>query len=173
VVSCRILISLMAKGQWEIALKNAISLLKPGGWIQWVDYDASSGLICGSYCSLVPGVNHRTWKEFTDASVWFEELLNRDFMGTARLGDMCQENGLQHVSEELWNTSKTEKLRTRYSKMSFGVLKTFCALLLGLKADGWSQERADRVLGEITQAVEEGKAYISGSVYVVTGQKPV
>lgn len=171
-VACRMLISIMAKGQWEIALKNVISLLKPGGWIQWIDYDASSGLICGSYCSLVPGVNHRTWKEFIEASAWFEKAFNRDFMGMARLGDMCKENGLDHVSEELWNTSRTETLRTRYSKMTFGVLKTFCGHLLALKDSGWSQERADGVLGEITKEVQEEKAYISGSVYVVIGQKP-
>jgi ubiquinone/menaquinone biosynthesis C-methylase UbiE len=66
VVACRMLISIMAKGQWEIALKNVISLLKPGGWIQWIDYDASSGLVSGSYCNLIPGVNHRVWKEFME-----------------------------------------------------------------------------------------------------------
>ena len=38
-VNIRLVISIMGEGVWESTLRNALTLLKPGGAIQWVEGD--------------------------------------------------------------------------------------------------------------------------------------
>ena len=39
VLHLRLLVLGLPKGTWEVACKNILSLLKPGGWVQWEEGD--------------------------------------------------------------------------------------------------------------------------------------
>jgi hypothetical protein len=112
------------------------------------------------------------YPELIEASKWFEEAFNKEFSGVSRLKMMREEKSLTDVLEKLWNTSRTEGLRRRYSKMCLEIFRRFCSLLAGVKGSGWSQERSDRVVRDIKEAVDEEKAYISGDFYAVIARKP-
>lgn len=171
IVACRAMVTVLEKEQWKLALQNIVSLLKPGGWIQWVDFDASSGL-GGRMCNLIPGPSRTPYFELMEGCKWFEKALNKDFLGVLRLGQLCREAGLKDLVEEVWSTSRNENLRKRYSKMALVALQRCCDVLVAAAGNEWSQERSDRVLGEVKKAVNEERAYMSGELHVVIAQRP-
>jgi hypothetical protein len=65
----------------DTALRNILQILKPGGWLQWIDIDASTEATENRvYCSR-PAVSRKAVLEILESVVPFENIQSGRWMG--------------------------------------------------------------------------------------------
>jgi len=78
-VNVRFMVTVLSGKEWDTAVTNLRSLLKPGGWLQWIDMDASPARI--RTVQSVPGASRKACLEAVQCFVEFGKLTNREFDG--------------------------------------------------------------------------------------------
>jgi len=135
---------------WDVALRNILQILKPGGRLQWIDIDASAEATENRlYCSR-PAVSRKAVLEVTESAVLFEKYTKRKVDGIKELRGGCDNAGMKDVDEEIWSTAKVEELRSEWMRVGFvGAKRLFEWLMIlpGRGQKGYSARQKRRGLG--------------------------
>jgi hypothetical protein len=173
VVAVRFMTTVLNGSEWDMALKGLLALLKPGGWLQWIDFDASVTTVKGRVYQALPGVSRRACLEVAEAMVQVQSLSGREFDGCRKLESIFLAQGLDGVYEEVWNTANKEDLRESWGENGREGAKRLFEVLSSIPGSGWDKERSERVLRDVEEEVKDGKVYFSTDIYSVIGRKRV
>ncbi|KAF2476362.1 uncharacterized protein BDR25DRAFT_277426 [Lindgomyces ingoldianus] len=166
-VNIRLIIISMGEGVWESTLRNVLTLLKPGGAIQWIEGDffvargfrgSSSTSSGGHFLTLGQLKLNGTLKERFGYN--FPNWMN-----------MFTEAGLQNVEEDVLSTDRLPEQRSDFTEIGLGAVFGGLKNLSSTKTEGYWTEQE---VGEYRQkAIEDMKsgAYLRWDLHVSIGFK--
>jgi SAM-dependent methyltransferase len=80
--------------EWETTLLNLVSLLKPGGWLQWVEVDLTT---CRQF-QISPGTSRAALQETVSSLL---NTLDRQWKAIRTLAELCRLTGMIDVLEDV------------------------------------------------------------------------
>ncbi|KAK3641095.1 hypothetical protein LTR56_011541 [Elasticomyces elasticus] len=163
VVAVRLLHVSIAGAQWTRAVKNAVALLKPCGYLQWLDFDPRSAHVVQSRPLLKRAAIDQLIESFG------EFLAATDSGATARLAQEMRESGLVDVQSELFALDVDPGWRKYFLWTMTHVMPDILQARVpkGRAAEEWAELKAD--------AQEEGEQeglWVRTEIYCHVGQKP-
>lgn len=172
VVHIRLLVGGLTTPDWSTVAQNAFDLLKPGGWIQWHEFDVTS--LC-AYPGRIASTGETGGSQI---------LLNTSIPMLQRV-DKCMKDdmplfksrveGAGFINVDLQRPS-SDRIAEMREKGSLGVFKavsaTFQYLLESDAEVALSEDDADSMIECCRQELEDGRSYWRWDMYIVTGQKP-
>ncbi|KAL1840184.1 hypothetical protein VTJ49DRAFT_714 [Mycothermus thermophilus] len=191
VVAVRFVSSATRRGDFARAVGNLVKLLKPGGWLQWID-SVNFGLYCG-----VAGLSREACQEVYEGLEPFRSqaaggengkgeddggpvigLFVRDaWPSKARAvrERVFQEQGLVDVHEDVFSTDRLQKpeLRLR-EKGTRNIMDCFLGCLgelVGVEGSGWTKERLDALRVKVMREIDGGVYHTLDQVCLV-GRRP-
>ncbi|KEZ41683.1 Uncharacterized protein SAPIO_CDS6848 [Scedosporium apiospermum] len=160
VVAVRFVSSAVTRTEWARSIENLMTLLKPGGWLQWIDS-------CNfALYNSVPGTSRAACQEIYDALQPFRSqndvvigLMMREPTNMRR-EDVFRELGLVDVHEDVFSTDRLQdpELQLR-DKGTRNVIVCFLGCLeglVGVEGSGWSKERIEKLKGEAMREIDNG-----------------
>lgn len=166
-VGVRAFAFVLAGEQWQNAVKNLITLLKPGGYLQWIDGDMSDPKLFQTEA----GASRAGCLETNEA--WM--ALTRK---TGRRGNECfglknwfVGGGLVEVGEDVFSTDRVPEVREAFTKTTYFAIRKMLFKMEEMGVEGWSMERAERVAGQLDKELEGGKVYITVPIVCVIGKR--
>ncbi|KAK1807765.1 hypothetical protein LTR12_017887 [Friedmanniomyces endolithicus] len=168
IVAVRLLHISIAGAQWTRAVQNAIALLKPGGYLQWIDWDLHSARLVQSR----PMLEHTAIDQLLGL---FKQFLGAlDTGATARLPEQMREGGLVDVKSELFALDADAIWREYFLMTITTVMPDAVAKRIGQLPAGaangkdWAKMK--------TTAQEEGKQeglWVRTEMWCHAGKKPL
>ncbi|KAK0774796.1 hypothetical protein LTR59_014746 [Friedmanniomyces endolithicus] len=168
IVAVRLLHISIAGAQWTRAVQNAVALLKPGGYLQWIDWDPHSAHLVQSR----PLVKHAAIDKLLG---FFKQFLGAlDTGATARLPEEMRTAGLVDVRSELWALDADLGWREYFLKTITTVLPDVIVKRTG-QAPGGAGDGMNWA-GIKAAAQEEGKQeglWVRTEMWCHVGKKPL
>lgn len=152
-------------------MKNVITLLKPGGYLQWIDSDISEKSI--RVLQTEPGASRAACLETNEAWMAIAKKTGRVGNESLTLKTHFKGFGLEEVTEDAFATDRLPELRASFTMTSYQSIKRFLWKMEAMGIEGWPKERADRVGRELDVELESGKVYLSVAFFCVVGRKPI
>jgi len=166
-VHVRYLTAAMAPDDWATVLNNALQLLKPGGYIQWVEPNLTQQMWYRSEPHSTVTSVARIFQIFMKNPV-----AERIRYGWSTLGSLMEKRGLT-VTTDIATSDRVAKDRRALSEN--GSIVAF-AFVRGLAAkgalDGMTIEDYDTLEQKARADIESG-AFIRYDLYTVVGRKPL
>ena len=174
IVAVRFVSSGTPRADWTRAVENLITLLKPGGWLQWIDS-------CNfTLYNSVPGTSRAACQEIYDGLDSFragEDVVIGLMMREGR--NMKREQvweglGLVNVHEDVFSTDRLQEpeLHLR-EKGTRNIMDCFLACLYSL-VDGekgeWTKERIELLKRDAMKEIDEGVYHTLDQVCIVGRQ---
>jgi hypothetical protein len=108
VVHVRVFTAVVKKNDPAPLIKNAYKMLKPGGYLQWDEFDG------GSFKAVAPGSNPDdssvptlATQEMVDTSLQSSQwAMNLDYSWVGVLGSLFQQHGLEVIEDKRMNVKK-------------------------------------------------------------------
>ncbi|KAI0872117.1 S-adenosyl-L-methionine-dependent methyltransferase [Hypoxylon argillaceum] len=171
VVAVRFVSSATTRAEWSRAIENLIKLLKPGGWLQWIDscnfalYNSVAGTSRAACQEIYDGLQPFRSKDDVVIGLMMREPKS------VRREDVFRKLGLTDVHEDVFSTDKLQdpELQLR-DKGTRNVLSCFLGCLeelVGVEGSGWSQERIERVKEEAMREIDKGVYHTLDQVCIV------
>ncbi|KAK0640612.1 S-adenosyl-L-methionine-dependent methyltransferase [Cercophora newfieldiana] len=175
IVAVRFTSSGIQRADWIRAVKNLMTLLKPGGWLQWIDS-------CNfALYNSVPGTSRAACQEIYDGLDSFRAgddlvlgLMMREGRNLRR-EETWRGLGLEDVHEDVFSTDRLQEpeLRLR-DKGTRNIVECFVGCLeslVGVEGSGWTTQRIERLNAEAMKEVDQGVYHTLDQVCIV-GRKP-
>lgn len=171
VVAVRFVSSATTRAEWSRAIENLIKLLKPGGWLQWIDscnfalYNSVAGTSRAACQEIYDGLQPFRSKDDVVIGLMMREPKS------VRRENVFRKLGLTDVHEDVFSTDKLQdpELQLR-DKGTRNVLSCFLGCLeelVGVEGSGWSQERIERVKEEAMREIDKGVYHTLDQVCIV------
>ncbi|KAI0397484.1 S-adenosyl-L-methionine-dependent methyltransferase [Xylariaceae sp. FL0594] len=166
-VHVRLLAAAMLPAEWAIVVRNVSRLLKPGGYIQWVECDFS-------------GVKHmrgRPESTFASARLMgtaFREALRERFEhGWSTLPrELEAAGGLKCVHEDVVSSDRVPETRARMTRNGMVAIFKWAHLMTARNVPGsFSLDRLAQLKEEVEADIESG-CYVRFDIYIACGQRP-
>ncbi|KAL4940943.1 hypothetical protein BDV06DRAFT_12379 [Aspergillus oleicola] len=146
-VNVRMLVAALPEAEFRTAVQNLTTILKPGGYIQWVELD-TSGLI-DSPESKDPRTKFlvKSWLDFLDAN-------NLLVCPANIIEDAYEKNGLQNISNTAYTLeNREEELKAQTQIWETHALSSIIPLML--QRQGFSAEAAKEKVDEGVRGLHE------------------
>ncbi|KAM7212793.1 S-adenosyl-L-methionine-dependent methyltransferase [Rhypophila decipiens] len=183
IVAVRFVSSATSRVEWELTAKNLMTLLKPGGWLQWIDSCNFS-----LYCS-VPGTSRKAGQEIWDGLEPYRlkgghdlviGLMMREGRASVNREEIWRGLGMVDVHEDVFSSDRLQdgppglemrKMGTRNVMECFvGCLES----LLGAEdptENGWTRDKIKRLEKQAMDEIEKGVYHTLDQVCII-GRKP-
>ena len=170
-VAARFVSSAAARAEWQHLVKNLMTLLKPGGWIQWIDscnfalYKSVAGTSSKACQAIYDGLQPLRAKEDLVLGLMMRES------GNLRREDALEEIGLVEVHEDVFSTDRLQdpNLRIR-DRGTRNILICFLGCLEGLQGvegHDWDSAKIQRLKGEAMGEIDQGIYHTLDQVCIV------
>lgn len=171
IVAVRFVSAATTRREWITTIKNLMTLLKPGGWLQWIES-------CNfSLYNTVPGTSRAACQEIYDSLDPFrnkEDVIIGMMMRESRnlkREEIWREIGLVAVHEDVFSTDRLQdaelKLRDTLTR---NVIVCFLGCLedpVGVEMSGWSKERLEKLKVEALKEIDNGVYHTLDNVCIV------
>ncbi|KAK3344501.1 S-adenosyl-L-methionine-dependent methyltransferase [Lasiosphaeria hispida] len=161
VVAVRFVSNAISRIEWSQTVQNLMTLLKPGGWLQWIDscnfalYNSVAGTSRAACREIYDGL--QLFRSESDAVIG---LMMREPGNVEREG-VWRELGLVDVHEDVFSTDNLQQpeleLRAKGTRNIIVCFVGCLETLVGVEGSGWTRERIERIkekaMGEIDQGV--------------------
>lgn len=152
---------------WTIITRNVSALLKPSGWLQWIEGDftqtrfwprldpllVSNGAVEEAYDLIGPALNS----------------MNYFALG---LAPIFRSIGLKNVSREVTSSDRLPETRSMYAYLTIGPVTSFLLLTQKLAGEGGkSPEYCWNLRDKIIEEADAGSIYPRYDIHVFLGQK--
>ncbi len=178
VVAVRFVSSATTRAEWARGVENLMTLLKPGGWLQWIEscnfalYNEVAGTSRAACKEVWGGLKPFREKEDLVVGLMMREG-NPEGVGREEVWRGC---GLVEVREDVFSS---DRLRDEGSKGlretgTRNVMECFLGCLeelVGVEGSGWTRERIERLRGEAEEEIKQGVYHTLDQVCMV-GRKP-
>jgi SAM-dependent methyltransferase len=171
IVAVRFVSVATTRTEWARAIRNLITLLKPGGWLQWIDscnfalYNSVAGTSRKACQEIYDGLEPFRSKDDIVIGMMMREAKN------VRREDVFQEIGLVDVHEDVFSTDRLQdpelKLRDKGTRNALVCFLQCLTDLLGVEGSGWSIERIEKVKEEAMREVDKGVYHTLDQVCIV------
>ena len=171
VVAARFLSVAMTRAEWALAIKNVMTLLKPGGWLQWIDscnftlYNSVAGSSRAACQEIYDGLEPFRTKDDVVIGMMMREPKN------IRREDVFRKLGLMDVHEDVFSTDRLQdpelQLRDKGTRNAIVCYVGCLQSLVGVEGSGWSKERIERLKEEAMKEVDEGVYHTLDQVCIV------
>lgn len=192
VLHLRLLVLGLPKGTWEVACQNILSLLKPGGWVQWEEGDfkydtlAPIGInhsrkrrlttISSSMKVVqdVPGASTRAAQEYFDRLIAEERAHDQGIDDVPHLALYLSKVGFKNVNTDVFSTDRVAGTRQGFNNAMMGAYHGITTMFI--KSDGettfWTSEAAAKLYADAVAELSDGKAYYRAEINVHSAQRP-
>ncbi|KAF2205094.1 hypothetical protein GQ43DRAFT_408126 [Delitschia confertaspora ATCC 74209] len=177
-VNIRLIVVTMTggRGVWERTLKNVLTLLKPGGFIQWIEGNFFGSRGYRKSGGLTPYSSSLTQGQLQMNNTFIRRF---DWNFPASWTQLYTSAGLTHVFEDLVSTDRVPEQRREITELGigavFGALSNLAATAKAKEMEGkdgtWPEEEVQRVRGLAVQEMEAG-VYYRWDIHVTVGRKP-
>jgi len=150
-----LVIAISGLGGWKRTLDNAISLLKPGGYIQWLDTDVPNFRIYQSK----PGQSREGCLAILEGVREYCATKSRGYgVGGKRLRQLCEEAGMEDIQEDVFTLDRTLETRDYFSKR---LARAWCALIGNWITDSgsstsWTVEKLEKTTAQVEKELADG-----------------
>ena len=165
VVNIRYLNAAMQPEDWETVNRNAYNILKPGGWLQWLEGNFRQALRWVRQDPRAPSSVPEFSELFGPA---FEKF---DYPGQ-ELGTVFRRAGFHNVLHEVTSSDRLPETRQAWTYLCRG------PVLIGLQmterakgADGRSPEYCAELTEKLCEEAEAGIVYPRHDLHMFVGQK--
>lgn len=167
VVNVRLMHISLVGPQWNRAVSNATALLKPGGHLQWQDWNCETARLV----QLIPGAKHEAMDELFAGFHSF--LSTRDTAATERIGDMMVQEGLIGVSRETFAADPDLEARKALTiDLLKAVPKFVRGVLIGSEDSHWTEDRLTRLERDVVDELGADVVFVRAEMWWYTGRKP-
>ncbi|KAI1130958.1 S-adenosyl-L-methionine-dependent methyltransferase [Nemania abortiva] len=171
VVAVRFVSSATTRAEWARTIGDLIKLLKPGGWLQWIDscnfalYNSVAGTSRAACQEIYDGLESFRSKDDLVIGLMMREAKN------VRREDVFRDLGLVDVHEDVFSTDRLQDpdLQLR-DKGTRNVLACFLGCLeefVGVEGSGWSKERIEKVKEKAMKEVDNGVYHTLDQVCII------
>jgi hypothetical protein len=171
VVAVRFTSSVIGRAKWTACVANLMTLLKPGGWLQWID---SCNLAL--YNSL-PGTSRAACREIYDGlDIYRHEedpvlgLMMREVRNPRREG-VWRGVGLVDVHEDVFSSDRLGEQRDVSTRNIVTCFLGCLEGLVGVEKSGWTKERIEAVKEKAMREIDDGVYHTLDQVCII-GRKP-
>jgi SAM-dependent methyltransferase len=173
VVAVRFVSSVAERAEWIKSVANLMTLLKPGGWLQWIDscnfqiYNSVAGTSRAACQEIFDGLEPFRQKKEPVIGIMMRES------GNVKRIESFQEVGFVEVHEDVFSSDRLQDLPAR-DTMTRNILVCFIDCLkslIGVDGSGWTSERIDVLAEKAMQEVDQG-AYHTLDQICIVGRKP-
>ncbi|CZT52408.1 uncharacterized protein RSE6_13742 [Rhynchosporium secalis] len=175
IVAVRFVSVATPRGEWARSIRNLVTLLKPGGWLQWIDscnfrlYNSVPGTSRAACMEIYDGLD--SWRTGEDVVIG---MMMRE-AGNLGREDVFRQCGLVGVHEDVFSTDRLQdpglRLREKGTRNALDCFTQCLESLIQVEGSGWSLERLERVRREAAKEVDEGAYHLLDHVCIV-GRKP-
>ncbi|KAF2023638.1 hypothetical protein EK21DRAFT_80408 [Setomelanomma holmii] len=175
VVAVRFLSSVAARAEWARSIANLMTLLKPGGWLQWIDS-------CNfTLYNSVPGTSRAACQEIYDGLDSYRNkvdpvigLMMREPKNLRR-EDVFRGLGLVDVHEDVFSSDRLQDVESKArDKGTRNIMACFLGCLEGLATvedSGWTNERIERLKEKAMEEIGNGVYHTLDQVCLI-GRRP-
>lgn len=176
IVAVRFISSVAAREEWARAIKNLMTLLKPGGWLQWIDscnfalYNSVAGTSRAACQEIYEGLEH-----FRDKIDPVIGLMMREPKNARRI-DTLRELGLIDVHEDVFSSDRLQDLEgNERDKGTRNIIACFLGCLeelVTMEGSVWTKSRIEKLKAEAMKEIDDGVYHTLDQVCIV-GKKRV
>lgn len=163
-VHARMLVSAMLPDDWEIAVRNLVKLLKPGGYLQWEECDFKNAEWLGSSPSS-------SIEKTTFIGDKFRAALDERFKhGWNTLPGLMREAGLTSINTDVAVSDRVPETRERVNTGIMNLVFTWARMMV---TRGVSESTFGDSLDNLERAVNEeikSGCYFKYNIHVALGQ---
>ncbi|KAF1914885.1 S-adenosyl-L-methionine-dependent methyltransferase [Ampelomyces quisqualis] len=175
IVAVRFISSVAAREEWVRAIKNLMTLLKPGGWLQWIDS-------CNfALYNSVAGTSRTACQEIYDSLVHFRDkvdpvigLMMREPKNVKR-EDTLRDLGLVDVHEDVFSSDRLQDLEgNERDKGTRNIIACFFGCveeLVMIDGSGWTTQRIEKLKIDAMKEIDNGVYHTLDQVCII-GRKP-
>jgi SAM-dependent methyltransferase len=170
-VAVRFISSATTRSEWRRAIVNLVTLLKPGGWLQWIDscnfkmYNEVAGVSRAANLEIYEALAPFRAKEDLVIGLLIQEP-KRLFRESVFL-----EAGLKDVHEDVFSSDRLPGLRKVGTKNIMECFIQNMGDLIGMEGSGWSEEKIKNLHAAALEEVDRGVYHTLDQVCIV-GRKP-
>jgi SAM-dependent methyltransferase len=171
IVAVRFISVATTRREWTLAIQNLVTLLKPGGWLQWIDscnftlYNSVAGTSRKACQEIYDGLEPFRSKDDIVIGMMMREPKN------VRREDVFRELGLVDVHEDVFSTDRLQdpelKLRDKGTRNAIVCFVQCLVDLIEVEGSRWSMERIERVKEESMREVDIGVYHTLDQVCIV------
>ncbi|KAF2876998.1 S-adenosyl-L-methionine-dependent methyltransferase [Massariosphaeria phaeospora] len=165
VVNIRLIIISMGRGVWESTLRNVLTLLKPGGAIQWTE---GNFLVARGFRGAAPASTGGHWLSRAQAQM-NNTLVNRFGFNFPDFTQLYADAGLERVEEDVLSTDRLPEQRPDFTEIGSGAVLGALKNLAGAGGDGcWDEAKVEECREKARVDAESG-AYLRWDIHVTVG----
>ncbi|KAF1999722.1 hypothetical protein P154DRAFT_523048 [Amniculicola lignicola CBS 123094] len=175
IVAVRFTSSVAARADWARCIANLMTLLKPGGWLQWIDscnfalYNSTAGTSRAACQEIYDGLD--LFRDKVDPVIG---LMMRESKNLKR-EDVFRELGLVDVHEDVFSSDKLQDPESHArDKETRNIMACFLGCLeevVAVEGNGWTSQRIERLKEEAMKEIDNGVYHTLDQVCIV-GRKP-
>ena len=171
IVAVRFVSSATARADWTRMVENLTTLLKPGGWLQWIDscnfalYNSVAGTSRAACQEIYDGLESFRAKDNLVIGLMMREPTN------LRRENVFRDVGLVDVHEDVFSTDKLQEPQLKLrEKGTRNIIVCFLGCLDGLvtvEGSGWSKEKVERFKEKAMKEIDSGVYHTLDQVCIV------
>lgn len=176
IVSVRFVTIATTRTEWTRAIENLLTLLKPGGWLQWIEscnfalYNSRPGTSRAACQEIYDGLEPFRSKDDVVIGMMMRESKNM------RREAIFRDVGLVNVHEDVFSTDRLQDVgnlgfRNKGTKNAIDCFATSLEDLLRVEDSGWSAERISTLHAKAFEEIDKG-VYHTLDLVCIIGQKP-
>jgi hypothetical protein len=176
VVAVRFISVATTRAEWISAIRNIMTLLKPGGWLQWIDscnftlYNSVAGTSRAACQAIYDGLAPFRAKDDVVIGMMMREPTN------LRREDVLREADLVDVHEDVFSTDRLQdpelKLRDKGTRNAIVCFVACLHGLVGQEGSQWSVERIEELEKEAMKEIDQGVYHTLDQVCIVGKKAP-
>ncbi len=165
------------RSDWAHTIENLVTLLKPGGWLQWIDscnfalYNNVAGTSRKACQEIYDGLEPLREKEDVVIGMMMREPRN------VRRKSVFREQRLVEVHEDVFSTDRLRDPELKLREIGTrNVIVCFLQCLeefVGVEASGWSKERIERLKEEAMNEIDQGIYHTLDQVCIIGRKAPL
>ncbi|KAM7199966.1 putative methyltransferase protein [Rhypophila sp. PSN 637] len=180
-------------GDWGAVVKNVAALLKPGGYLQWIEPLHSSLNVYSRPCGYGGGVSNQWTREAIE--LFQKGYMKTLFPGPLQLSALCQRHGLDELTLEVYPTdhySDFQEMRRQGVNFLAGSISAMMDHIVDDDEEEtpeengetagetetvawvkWTKERVEEVVKEAREELQRTEAlFLRWEMQVIVARKP-
>ncbi|KAF2021948.1 hypothetical protein BU24DRAFT_417593 [Aaosphaeria arxii CBS 175.79] len=166
-INIRLIVISMGNDVWNSTLRNVLTLLKPGGAIQWIE---GNFFIARGFRGIDAGSTGGHY--LTRVQIQLNTILTKRFgYNFPEWTSFFEGEGLKDVEEDVLSTDRLPEQRTEFTEIGIGAVLGGLKNLASIKEQGyWSEEQVDDYHKKALDDKDSG-AYLRWDIHVTVGFK--
>lgn len=170
-VAVRFVSAATTRVEWGRAIHNLLTILKPGGYLQWIDscnfslYTSAAGASRKANQEIYESLEPFRAKEDLVLGMLIREP------GRVFREKVLWENGMTDVHEDVFSSDRLPGLREVAAKNMIMCFKQYLEDLVKVEGSSWTNERVEKVCMDAFKEVEAGVYHTLDQVCII-GRKP-